>query len=370
MTQARTTAVSALIVAIVAIGFVLHLGRVVFIPVALALALAAVLAPFVGRLERARVPAPAAAALILLGTVGVAVGAGLALSGPVQDWASKVPSQLAAAGEKVRAFRHRFDRWGALITASRGAAATSDSSSGASQPDSSQGVPQQEQSAPPAPSSASTPGLSPIVARAFGTTTEIISGFTETVLLLFFLLAGGRSWQDRLTKATGSPANGKKVIRILADIQRSVSRYLLVTLLINIGQGILVGIAMALIGMPAPVIWGLLTVVAEFIPYAGGLVMVVLLSLVGLTGSHGAGHVLLAPGLYLLITTLQNNVVSPVAYGEGLRLNPIAILLGVIVWYFLWGVPGAFLAVPILAAFRTLCREVDSLKPVAVFLEQ
>jgi len=50
-------------------------------------------------------------------------------------------------------------------------------------------------------------------------------------------------------------------------------------------------------------------------------------------------------------------------------LNPLAILLGVIVWYFLWGVPGAFLAVPILAAFKTLCERVETLKPVCVFLE-
>ena len=186
---------------------------------------------------------------------------------------------------------------------------------------------------------------------------------------MFFLLAGGRSWRERIAKAAESPAAGKKVVGIIGEIQRVVSRYLLVTLLINIGQGILVGIAMALIGMPAPVVWGLLTVVAEFIPYAGGLVMVVLLGLAGLAGSPSAGHVLLAPGLYLLITTLQNNLVSPVVYGEGLRLNPIAILLGVILWYFLWGVPGAFLAVPILAAFKTLCERVETLKPVGVFLE-
>ncbi|HEY7029121.1 MAG TPA: AI-2E family transporter [Gemmatimonadales bacterium] len=369
MTQARTTAISAAIVATVAVGFVLHLGRVVFIPVALALALAAVLGPVVGRLERARIPAPVGATLLLLGTVALVVGAGFALSGPVQDWARKAPETIAVAGKKVQAFRHRFDRIGAIVSASQAAAHGADSGGVTVRPDSTHPVAGSAQAAPPPAQSASS-GLTPIIGRAFGTTTEIISQLTETVLLLFFLLAGGRVWRERLNKAAGSPAGGKRAIRILGDIQHSVSRYLLVTLLINLGQGILVGIAMAIIGMPAPVVWGLMTVIAEFIPYAGGLSMVVLLSLVGLAGSQSVGHALLAPGLYLLITTMQNNLVSPVAYGEGLRLNPLAILLGVIVWYFLWGVPGAFLAVPILAAFRTLCREVDSLKPVAVFLEQ
>src|SRR4030095_9420547 len=121
MTQARTTAISAAIVATVAIGFVLHLGRVVFIPIALALVLAALLAPLVGRLERARIPAPVGATLLLLGTVALVVGTGLALSGPVQDWARKTPEAIAAAGKKVQAFRHRFDRLNALLTPPAGA---------------------------------------------------------------------------------------------------------------------------------------------------------------------------------------------------------------------------------------------------------
>ncbi|HSR90939.1 MAG TPA: AI-2E family transporter [Gemmatimonadales bacterium] len=369
MTHARTTAISAAIVAAVAVGFVLYVGRVVFIPIALALVLAAVLAPVVGRLEKARIPAPVGSALLLLGTLALVTGAGLALADPVRDWAHKAPEAIAAAGKKVQAFRHRFDRLGALMTPRQGAPSGADSSHSSASADSSRDTSHADR-AQPSPSSASPgPSLTPFLGRAFGTTTEIISQLTETVLLLFFLLAGGRSWQKRITQVAESAAAGKKVVGILGEMQQVVSRYLLVTLLINIGQGILVGIAMALIGMPAPVVWGLMTLVAEFVPYAGGLVMVVLLGLVGLAGSTSAGHVLLAPGLYLLITTLQNNLVSPVVYGEGLRLNPIAILLGVILWYFLWGVPGAFLAVPILAAFKIVCERVETLKPVGVFLE-
>src|SRR4029434_1398601 len=121
MTQARTTAISAAIVATVAIGFVLHLGRVVFIPITLALVLAALLAPLVRRLQPTPIPAPVGATLLLLGTVALVVGTGLALSGPVQDWARKTPEAIAAAGKKVQAFRHRFDRLNALLTPSAGA---------------------------------------------------------------------------------------------------------------------------------------------------------------------------------------------------------------------------------------------------------
>jgi predicted PurR-regulated permease PerM len=126
---------------------------------------------------------------------------------------------------------------------------------------------------------------------------------------------------------------------------------------------------MALLGLPAPFLWGLFTVLAEFIPYAGGFVMVTLLALTGLAGGGGLGHALIAPLLYLLITTLQNNLVSPVVYGRGLKLNPAAILIAVMVWFFLWGVPGAFLAVPLLAATKVLCDHIDGLSGLGSFLE-
>jgi predicted PurR-regulated permease PerM len=77
--------------------------------------------------------------------------------------------------------------------------------------------------------------------------------------------------------------------------------------------------------------------------------MVATLAIVGLATFDSIPHALAPPGTYLLITTIQNNVVSPYAYGNHLKLNPVAVLIGVLLWWFLWGVPGAFLAVPIVA---------------------
>lgn len=73
-------------------------------------------------------------------------------------------------------------------------------------------------------------------------------------------------------------------------------------------------------------------------------------------------------GAYLLITTLQNNLLSPAAYGRSLRLNPTAILAGVMFWGLVWGIAGVFLAVPLLAAMRVVAERRDALAPVAVFL--
>jgi len=96
--------------------------------------------------------------------------------------------------------------------------------------------------------------------------------------------------------------------------------------------------------------------------------MVGLLFLTGLAESHGFARAFIAPAAYLVITTLQNNLVSPKAYGSSLRLNPTAILAGVMFWGLIWGVAGAFLAVPLLAALRIIAERRDGLAPVAVFL--
>jgi predicted PurR-regulated permease PerM len=113
-----------------------------------------------------------------------------------------------------------------------------------------------------------------------------------------------------------------------------------------------VALAMWLIGIPTPPLWGLLTFAFEFLPYIGALFMVVALTITGLATFDSIGHVLLAPAAYIVISTIQNNAVSPFAYGSGLKLNPLAILVGVLVGWFLWGVAGAFVAVPALAAIK------------------
>ena len=130
------------------------------------------------------------------------------------------------------------------------------------------------------------------------------------------------------------------------------SGYLSTTLLINIGQGTIVGFALWGLGLPAPWIWGILTVFLEFIPYLGAAFMIGLLTVAAFGHFPDTLHIVLVPVTYLLIATLQNNLVSPIAYGQRLKLNPVAVLMGVLFWWFLWGVAGAFLAVPFIATLK------------------
>jgi predicted PurR-regulated permease PerM len=190
----------------------------------------------------------------------------------------------------------------------------------------------------------------------------------EVVLLTFLLLASGDSFLTKLVHVLPVRREKREAVEVAHEAEEAVSRYLIATAFINVGQGVLVGGSMALLHLPNPVLWGFLTFFLEFIPYLGGASMIILLTLVGLATFDRVGQALLPPAVYLTITTLQNNLVSPVAYGRRLRLNPVAVFVGVLFWYYLWGVPGAFLAVPIIASLKILGDHLDGMSPLAEFL--
>jgi predicted PurR-regulated permease PerM len=214
------------------------------------------------------------------------------------------------------------------------------------------------------------PNVLAAAGRVFDVTAVFIGEAVEVLLLAFFVLASVDVWPEKLARAVRSPETRRTVETATAEIRTAVARYVFVTLLINVGQGIVVALVTWGLGLPSPLLWGLLTALLEFIPYFGGFVMVALLLLVGFAVGDGVLHALLAPLSYLAISTVQNNLVSPAAYGRGLSLNAAAILVAVIVWYVMWGVAGALLAVPILATIRVIGAHVARLAPVAVFLER
>jgi predicted PurR-regulated permease PerM len=125
---------------------------------------------------------------------------------------------------------------------------------------------------------------------------------------------------------------------------------------------------MRLIGMPNALLWGCLAALAEFVPYLGALAVVITLSLAALVTFDHLGHALLVPAAYLAINLLQANVVSPKAFGRRLALNPVAILVGLAFWWWIWGLPGALVAVPLMATLKICSDYIERLRPVGEFL--
>jgi predicted PurR-regulated permease PerM len=204
--------------------------------------------------------------------------------------------------------------------------------------------------------------------RLFGTTQSLLTGAMETIILLYFLLAAGDLFLQKLIKVLPLLKDKKKAVAIARETEASISTYLFTVALVNVGLGITVTLVMLLIGMPNPVLWGSMAALAEFIPYVGATVMLATLAMAGLVTFPDVGHALLVPAAYLSVNLLQANFISPAVLGRRLTLNPVAILVGLVFWWWIWGVGGAFIAVPLLATFKIFCDHIESLAPIGEFL--
>ncbi|HEY7612136.1 MAG TPA: AI-2E family transporter [Gemmatimonadales bacterium] len=345
------------VIAAVAVVFLLYFGREFFVPVAVAMLLSILGRPLVRWLERRRLRSSVGATLVVLfGLVGLGA-AGFGLSLPVRTWAAKVPQSVAAAREKLAGLRRpvqQLNEAAAQLENPGQKPAPKDQESGT--------APQ------PAPDPGASSRAPALVGRAVGVTTTLVATSVEIVLLTWLLLASGDLFYEKLLRLLPAAADRTAASKVVRDTEGAVVGYLVATTLINVGQAAAVGLALWAIGLPDPFLWGVFTFALEFIPYLGGAVMVGLLAIVAFTTFDGLGRALAAPGSYLAITTLQNNLVSPFVYGNRLRLNPVAVFIGVLFWWTLWGVPGAFLAVPVIATAKVLGDHLPRLRPLGEFL--
>jgi predicted PurR-regulated permease PerM len=209
-----------------------------------------------------------------------------------------------------------------------------------------------------------------LLSRVFGTTQRLAADILQIALLLYFLLAAGDLFLQKLVKVLPNVEDKQAAVVVARKIESSISTYLLTAAAINIAEGILVGIMLWLLGMPNPMLWAVLVTAMEFIPYIGAVITTGVLTLAALTVFDGVGQALLVPGVYVLTNILQGNVIAPLLFGQRLTLNPVAIFVGFAFWWYVWGVPGAFISVPLLAAFKILCDHVGALASVGEFLGQ
>ncbi|HEY4647854.1 MAG TPA: AI-2E family transporter [Gemmatimonadales bacterium] len=356
--RSRTASISLAVIAVVTAGAALFVAQEIFIPVALGLLFTALFRPVVRVLSEARVPPPLTATVVVLGCLGLLGGGLFFLSRPVGAWVNEAPKTLAAARGKLDKLRRPIKQVSQAVQKAQEQVTGEEKSS--------EGKSQQSQAPPPTANGA---GISAVAGRVFATTAGILGTLLQTVVIVFLVLATGDLLNRKLADIMPRPVTGTAV-QTIEQAESVVRRYLVVTALINLGQGVLVALAMWLIGLPSPPLWGALTFICEFLPYIGALFMVIALAVTGLATFDSIGHILLAPAAYIVISTIQNNAVSPFAYGSGLKLNPLAVLLSVLVGWFLWGVAGAFVAVPALAAVRIFAERSSRDSKLAAILSE
>lgn len=325
--------------------FVLDRASAFFIPVILAHLLDRLFSPIVRSGRQMGIPSPLGAALVLVVSLA-ALGSGVySLSGPATEWVESAPQKLRMAEYKLRGVTKPLE------TVQQAAEEVDEAARSA-----------QEGEAIRVQESRSLGGVLLDQTRAF------ISGLLITIFLLYFLLASGDLLLRKIVRLFPVFHHRKKAVRILRCIERDLSHYLGMVVLINIGLGLAVGGAMALIGMPNPMLWGALAGLLNFVPYLGPAINITVVGLVALVSFEGTGQALLAPLAYLILNGIEASLITPVAMGWRLQLNPVVIFIALTFWTWIWSIPGALLAVPLLATAKITCDRVALLQPIGDLL--
>jgi predicted PurR-regulated permease PerM len=332
---------------VLAAFYTLYFARAFFLPIVLAVLLDFLLSPIIRGLKRARVPEPLGAALVILGLLGAVGGAAYGLAAPAKDWVQKLPGSVREAQTRLRDLRKPVEQVSKTAQQVEQATKIND------------GEAKAQEVVVKGPS---------LTERLFGTTQSIVSGALEVLILLYFLLAAGDLFLQKLIKVLPQFRDKKKAVAIARETEASISTYLVTISLVNIGLGLAVAGVMFLLKMPSPLLWGFLAAVAEFVPYLGATAMIGLLSLAGLVTFNHVGHAFLVPAAYLGVNIIQSQFLSPLILGHRLTLNPVAIFIGLVFWFWIWGVPGAFVAVPLIATFKIFCDHIEALAPIGEFL--
>ncbi len=329
---------------ILAIFYTIYFMRSILLPIVLALLLSYLLRPIVRGLARLKIPLPVGAALILVGLL-LLVGYGIsALATPTAGWLQKAPAGLTELQRKLLPVKQ---------SVAQVAQATGEIERLASTNAETKTVEVKKH---------------PITEMFFMHTPEFIASGVLSVILLYFLLVYDQVFIAKLVKLLPTLSNKKAAVGIAHDIESQVSRYLFTITAINSCLGLAVGTAVALLGLPNPLMWGVMVALLNFIPYLGALAGIICMTVGAVLSFDSLGYALLFPAVYLALGVLEDSFITPWVMGRSLTLNPVIILLSLTFWGWMWGIVGIILAVPILAAFKIFCAHIKPMEPLAEFL--
>jgi predicted PurR-regulated permease PerM len=298
----------------------LSLGRPILLPVASAFVASMMLGPLSARAERFRVPSLVSALALWLLVIAVFYGVIVLLVGPALDWIGKAPD----IGRNIQEKLHILDRPLAALQDLRDALLPSDKKG-------SLGV-----------------DIMSFVQPAVLIVTPALGQMLTFFGTLFFMLLG-RSRLRRVLVAFFDERDARlRTLKILNDIEKNLTGYLSIVVIINVAIGLCGGFAAWVSGLPDPVAWAVLGFILNFIPYIGALITEVSLFMVGIVAFPTLSHALIAPVLFLALATLEGHFITPSVMGRKLTLNPLTVFLSLVFWTWLWGPVGAFLAVPLL----------------------
>ena len=325
---------------VIAAFWVMSVAKEVILPIVIALVLKLLLQPLVRLLNRYRVPKALGALVAVLLLLGVFVVIGSILSGPTTKMVHDFPELMQKAQtrfQSVQEWLHPLlDRVG-----------MGDKS--------------------PADFMPANPGgwAASIAAGASGFASHLL----ETLLILFYLLVFGEVFMRRLVEILPHFRDKKQAVLIGDQVEHDISMYLLTITVINAIVGIAAGCVMWLFGVPGAVVWGVIAFCLNYVPIIGPIAGVLLFAVVGMATLGADWAALLPAACYLGIHFAEGEMITPMILSHRFTLNPIAVMVGLIFWFWLWGVQGAILSVPLLAITKIVSDRLRPFKALGHLLE-
>jgi predicted PurR-regulated permease PerM len=318
-----------------------YVAAEIILPIVLAFVLSLVLTPAMRVLERVHLPRGVAAILVILVLFGTLGGLGTALSVPAASWAQKLPSGIPKLEERLSFLSRPIATFQKFI-------------------DQAQGLTQGGEPKP-VPVAVQGSGLSN---QLLSGTRSFASGLLETMLVLFFLLVSGDTFLRRLVEILPRFKDKRQAVDISKQIESDVSAYLMTITIMNLAVGVGTGAVMAACGVGDPLLWGTVAFLLNYIPILGPMLGVVVFLLAGLLSIDSLWAAFLPAGLYLLIHLIEGETVTPMLLARRFTINPVLVIISLVFWYWMWGVPGAILSTPMLAITKIIS---DRIRPLMVF---
>ena len=325
----------------------LYVASSIILPVVLALVLNLLLQPAVRLLGHVHVPRAVGALLTVFLVIGALVGLVAALSVPAATWAERLPEGIPRLEAHLEVIKGPIQALQKIV--------------------------QQAEQAADAP-----PGRGSIVSvrrdlgitgALFAGTRSVLDGLFTTVLVLYFLLVAGNIFLRRIVEILPTFSNKRQAVDISQQIQEDISAYLVTITAMNAAVGVATAAAMYLCGLGDPLLWGTTTFLLNYIPIIGPLFGVCIFVLVGLLSFESLWWALLPPAIYLGIHLVEGETLTPMLLARRFTLNPVLIILSLVFWFWMWGVLGAILAVPMLAILKIISDRLRPLKALGHFLE-
>ena len=335
--------------AIIGIFFILLFGMLYLaasfvLPVIIALLFALVMSPIVRFLRRRlKIWEPVSAFILVIGAFTTLLLGFYMLSDPISKIVTDAPRYAAAVDTQLRSVQARLER---LQTAQENVQKAASGKNNGDKPNE---------------VVVKNPGL---LDNATNKLPQILASVGFSLVFLFFLLASGDLFYQKLVRSMPTLSDKKRALQIAHEIERELSRYLFTITVINTCLGIAVGTALWWVGMPTPIIFGALATLLNFIPYIGALMGIAVVAVIALAEFGTLGGALAPALIYLACTTIEGQFITPMVVGRRLEMNAAAVFLSVAFWGWIWGVVGMFLAVPLMVAIKVFASHID---PMAAF---